>query len=197
MSRDREIQSFQNGPRFKKRLDAERSEFAADTGMLESAERRLLIVQHTVDCHAAGLDLRCDAARALNVRAAYVSVESVLRIVGDPDRVFFVLVGDDREDRPENLFPGDCHIILHVDKYRGFDEIARLKARRVSFASDKHLCTFFNTFPDVGLHTLILLLVHHWSHGGLWVGRIADWKGGQRVQDRLFDFPEATFRDKE
>jgi hypothetical protein len=70
MSRNGEIPSFQNGPRFKKRLDAERSEFAADTGMLESAERRLLIVQHSVDRHAAGLDLGCDAAHALNVKSA-------------------------------------------------------------------------------------------------------------------------------
>src|SRR5580658_448046 len=38
------IQSFQYGPRFKKRADAERSELTADTRMLESAERRLLIV---------------------------------------------------------------------------------------------------------------------------------------------------------
>ena len=58
--------------------------------MLESAERRLLIVQHAVDRNAAGEDLRGDAARALNVRAAHVSVEAVLRIVGDSDRILLV-----------------------------------------------------------------------------------------------------------
>jgi hypothetical protein len=49
--------SLQDGPRFKKRLDPERSEFAADAGMFESAERRLLIVKHAVDRHSAGSDL--------------------------------------------------------------------------------------------------------------------------------------------
>src|ERR1700722_7398051 len=121
------VESLQYGPRFKKCLDPERSEFTADAGMLESAEWRLLVVQHAVDRHAAGLKLRCDATGALNVRAAHVSVEAVLRIVGDPDRIVFVLVGDDREDGPENLFPGDCHVIVHIDKYRGSDEIAGLE----------------------------------------------------------------------
>src|SRR5579863_216927 len=190
-------QSLQDGPRLKERLDAERSEFTSEAGMLKSAERRLLIVQHAVDRYAAGSDLRCDAARALKVRTAYVSVEAVLSIVRYPDRILFVLVGDDREDGPENLFPGDCHIILHIDKYRGFDEITRLEAGRMSFASDKHLCTFFNTLANVGLHTLILLLVHHWSDGGFWVGRIADWKCARGGQDRPCDFLEATRRHEE
>jgi hypothetical protein len=44
MSLDREVQSLQDGPRFKKRLDAERSELTPDAGMLETAERSLLIV---------------------------------------------------------------------------------------------------------------------------------------------------------
>jgi len=39
-----ERRSLKDGPRFKKRLDPERSEFTADAGMFESAERRLLIV---------------------------------------------------------------------------------------------------------------------------------------------------------
>src|SRR5579863_9607533 len=72
---------FENGPRFKIRLDPECSEFAAEAGMLESAEWSLLIVYQAIDCYSAGLDMRCDAACALNVRAAHVSVEAILRIV--------------------------------------------------------------------------------------------------------------------
>ena len=40
---------FENCPRFEKRFDAVRAEFAANAGVLESAERRLLIVKHAVD----------------------------------------------------------------------------------------------------------------------------------------------------
>jgi len=73
--------SFEDGPRFKKRLDPERSEFTADAGMLESAERRLLIVQHSVDRNAAGEDLRGDAARALYVGPAYEGVKAEIRVI--------------------------------------------------------------------------------------------------------------------
>src|ERR1700722_15677164 len=107
-------ESLENGSRLKKRLDPERSEFAADAGVLESAERRLLIVQKSVDRDAAGEDSRGYATRAVTVRAPPVSVKTVLRIVGDPDRILVVPVCDDREDGPEDLFPGDCHIILHI-----------------------------------------------------------------------------------
>src|SRR5579871_3715048 len=191
------VELLQDGPRFKKRLDPEQSEFTADAGMLESAERRLLVVQHAVDCHATSLDPRGDAAGALNVCAAYISVEAVFRVVGDPDRIFFVFVGDDREDGPENLFPGDCHVILHIDKYRWSDEETRLKAGRVSLASNEQFCALFDTLANVGLHALVLLLVHHGPDGGLGVGRIAGWKRERSIQDRLFDFLEATLRHKQ
>ena len=97
---------FEDSPRFQIGLDAERSEFAADAGMLESAERRLLIIQQAIDRYPAGSDLRCDATCALKIRAAHVSVEAVLRIIGDPNRILVILVGDDRENGAENLFLG-------------------------------------------------------------------------------------------
>src|SRR5579872_3596718 len=109
--------SLQDCTRLEERLDPVDTKFATDAGVFESAERRLLIVQHAVDRYATGFDLRCDATGALCVRAADVSVEAVLRIVGDPDRIFFVLVGDDREDGSEYLFPGNCHVIRYIDEY--------------------------------------------------------------------------------
>jgi hypothetical protein len=36
--------TFENGSRFEKRIDPDRSEFAPNAGMLEPAEARLLIV---------------------------------------------------------------------------------------------------------------------------------------------------------
>jgi hypothetical protein len=121
-----------------------RFQIATDAGMLESAKWRLLIVQQATDRYPTGLDLRGNAARALNVCSAHVSVEAVLRIVGNPDCILFVLVGDDRKNGPENLFPSDSHLVRHVDENRGLYEIARFKAIRMPFASDKHLCAFFN-----------------------------------------------------
>src|ERR1700733_4663234 len=188
--------SLKDGLWLKKRLNSVDAKFATHAGLFESAERCLLVVWPAIDRNPAGLDLRCDSTDALNVSPTHVSVEAVLRIVGDPDCIFFVLVGDDREDGPENLFLGNRHVILHIDKYRRFHEVTRLKAGRVSFASDEHVCAFFNALANVCLHTLILLLVHHGSDGSFWIGRIADWKGGNSIDDRLFDFVEATLRHK-
>ena len=78
---------FEDSPRFEKRFDPERAEFAADARVLKSTEGRLLIVKHAVDRYASGLDLGRHATGALNVRTAHVSVEAVLRVVGYPDRI--------------------------------------------------------------------------------------------------------------
>jgi hypothetical protein len=108
----RQERSFENDPRFETRLDPVCAEFAAHAGGLESAERRLLIAKHAVDGYAAGLDRLSHPARALDVGPARESMEAEARVVGDPDRIFLGYVGDDREDRAENLFLGDGHIPL-------------------------------------------------------------------------------------
>src|SRR5260370_16221391 len=106
----RHERSFENGPGFETRLDPVCAEFAAHAGVLEPAERRLLIVKHAVDGYAAGLDLRSHPARALDVGPAHEGMEAEAWVVGDPDRIFLGFVGDDREDGAENLFLGDGHI---------------------------------------------------------------------------------------
>ena len=60
--------------------------------MLESAERRLLIIKHSVDRYPAGEDLRGYAACALNVAPAYVAVEAVARVVSDLDGIIVSFV---------------------------------------------------------------------------------------------------------
>src|SRR5260370_13855422 len=83
--------SLQDGPRFEKRLDPERTEFTSDAGVLEPAERRLLIVKQAVDDHAAGKDLRSHASRAPYVGPARVPVRSLARVALDPRRFFLGL----------------------------------------------------------------------------------------------------------
>jgi hypothetical protein len=61
---------FEYRSRFENGANAARAVLATHTRVFEPAERRLLIVQHAVDRHAAGLDLRSDASGALNVGAA-------------------------------------------------------------------------------------------------------------------------------
>jgi hypothetical protein len=84
--------SLKDRTRFEKRLDAVRTEFAANTRVLEPAERRLLIVQKPVDRHAAYQELGSHAAGAPYIGAVHVGVQAKARFVGDPDCVFVVVV---------------------------------------------------------------------------------------------------------
>src|SRR6266478_8645771 len=107
--------------------------------MLESAERRLLIVQHSVDRNAAGKDLRGDAARARYVGPAYEGVKAEIRVIGDSDRIFVGFVGDDTQNGAENLLPGNRHVVRHINKDRGLHEVTRIKAGRMTLAADEHI----------------------------------------------------------
>src|ERR1700758_4885609 len=92
--------SFKDRSRFEKRLDPEGAELTADARVLKSTEWGLLVVKHAVDRYA---------PRALYVSAAYVGVKPEFRVIGDSDRVFLVLIGDDRQDGPKYLLSGDGH----------------------------------------------------------------------------------------
>ena len=101
-------------------------------------------------------------------------MQTIFRVVGDPDRVVLGVVGDHAEHGAENLFLGDRHVVVHVDEHGGFDEVARIETLRMTFSADQHLRSFLNALANVGLHPFILLLRHHRSDAGLGVGRIAD-----------------------
>ena len=102
-----------------------------------------------------------------------MSVEAVFRFVGDPDRIIFGFVGDDTQDRAEDLFPSDCYVVRHIDEQGGLYEVTLFETLRMTLAADEHFRTFFNPFADVGLHSLVLLQRHHRADGGLWISRIA------------------------
>jgi hypothetical protein len=80
----------------------------------------LLIVQQAVYRHAARKKLRSHVARAPCIGSVHVGVQAVARVVGNPDCIFVVVIGDDTEDGTENLFPGNCHVVLHIDEHLGF-----------------------------------------------------------------------------
>src|SRR5579872_4498478 len=141
--------SFKDGPRFKKRLDPERTEFTADAGMLEATKWRLLVVKHAVDRYAPSEELRRYATRAFYVGAAYVSVKAEVRVIGDSDRIFLVVIGDDRQDGAKNLFSCDRHVVLDIDKHRGLYEVTRLKTFWMALTAHEHVRTLLNALADV------------------------------------------------
>src|SRR5579863_101753 len=153
--------------------------------MLETAKWRLLIIQHAVDRYAAGEDSRGYAARTSYIAAAYVGVKAKVRVVGDPDHIFFVFVSDDAQHGSEYLFPRDRHIIVHANEHSRFYEVTCLQPFGMAFAADQYLCSFLNAFANIRLHALILLLGHHGSDCGLGIGGFAGWKCRNSVQNCL------------
>src|SRR5260370_28323711 len=165
--------------------------------MLETAKWRLLVVKHAVDRYAPGEELGRHATRAFYVGTVYVGVKAEVRVIGDPDRIFLVFIGDDGQDGAENLLPGNGHVVLHIDKHSGLYEVTGLKPFWMAFAADQHVRALVNAFADVGLHPLVLLLAHHRADCGLGIGRITDRKFRNSVHDYSHDLVEAALRHQE
>ena len=60
-----------------------------------------------------------DGLRAVDVLARHAAREAVVVVVGHLDGVVDVLVWEDAQDRPEDLFASDRHLVVHVGEDRG------------------------------------------------------------------------------
>src|SRR5580693_8266933 len=169
--------SYKDGCWLKKRRYAVFAIFAADTGVFEPAPGCLRIVGHVIDHDTAGPQMRRHAACALDVSPQDGGVETVFGVVGNADRFVLGVIGDHTEHGAENLFLGDGHAVLHIDEHRWLHEPTCFETLRVAFSSDQHLRAFFNAFPNVGFHALILFLRYHGSNHDVGIGRIADREG--------------------
>ena len=78
--------------------------------LLVAAERRERVEGAAVDLDLPGAHPPRDALGALRVGRPDAAGEAVDRVVGDPDRVVLVVVGDDRQHRAEDLLLGDRHV---------------------------------------------------------------------------------------
>ena len=174
-----------------------RAIFTADAGIFEPAPGRLRIVRHAVDHDPAGPQPRGHASRAREVSTKDGGVKTISGVVGDSDRVFLGVIGDDAEHGAENLFPRDRHVVLDVHEYRGLHEVTRFETFGMALAADQHFGAFFDAFADVGLHAIVLLLRHHRSDGGLGIGRVADGEGAHGVHDGALDRVELLARHEE
>src|SRR6266704_100862 len=101
--RDEDVLGFGEG---KRRV---RAELAAESGRLESAERRP-VAHRRVRVHreVAGLDGAADPDRLADVTRPDRSGQPERAVVGDADHVGLVVERDDRHDRTEDLFVQDA-----------------------------------------------------------------------------------------
>src|SRR6266851_5385919 len=121
----------------------------------------------------------CEATRRarLEVGPEDGGVETIPRVVGNSDCLILGVIGDDTQHGAKNLFLGDRHLVFHVDENGGLHEVTRFKTCRMALATDKYFCSLLYAFADVRLHSVVLVLRHHRSDGGLWIRRIADGEG--------------------
>src|SRR5258708_34799121 len=105
--------------------------------------------------------------RALEVGPEDGGVETIFRVVGNPDCLTLGVISDDTQNGAKNLFLGDRHVVLHVDENGGLHEVACLEARRMALASAEDFCAFLYTFAGVRLHSLLLFRRDHLTEGVL------------------------------
>ena len=85
-------------------------------------------------------------------------METILGVVGDPDRLVLGVISDDGEYRAEDLFLSDRHVVLHVDKNRGLHEVAHFETFRMPLAADENLRAFLDALANIRLYAFILFL---------------------------------------
>src|SRR5579864_8503497 len=124
-------------------------------------------------------------------------MKTIFRVVGNPDCLILGVISDDTQNGAENLFLSDRHIVFHVDENGGLHEVTRFKTCRMAFATDEDFCAFLYTFADVRLHSLVLVLRHHRSDGGLWISRIADGEGTHLIPYGPLHLVEPALRNEE
>src|SRR5216684_3546865 len=137
--------------RLKESFEAVDTVFAADPGLLDTSERSKRFVSQRVHLHSADLHSCSDAQRSLHVGGKHVTLEAIRRIVCDGDRLFFIAVRQDREDRPEDFVLSDLHVVANVAEDGGAYEPAAVQVFGTALSSGNKAGACGNADPDVAL----------------------------------------------
>lgn len=160
-------------------LEAVFPAFASGARGLHPAER-LAQVAHVlaVDEDHPGLDAACQAMGLADVLGPDVGGQAVFHVVGQAQRLGFVLERDQADHRAEDLLLGDAHAVVHVGEHRGLDELplaqVRRQAGRTLQAAGHQGGAFLEADADVAGDLVVVGLGDHRADLGLRVLRIAD-----------------------
>src|SRR5262249_8786690 len=122
-----------------------------DARLLVAAKRRMGgISVIAIGPHATGLDSGAEMVSAIWVSASDTRAEAVEGIVGDRECLLVVFKGLHRNNRAEDLFLEDTHLVMALEHGR-LDIIATLQfaAEHVALAADKNLGAFFLADVDI------------------------------------------------
>src|SRR5258708_30985863 len=114
-----------------------------------------------------GLNLQREPHTALAVPREHRRREAVLGLIGDVQRLLFILDLDDGCYRAEDFVLCDCHVVRHVGKD------VRRQHLAIGQAAQQLARAILPCALDACQMTAQLLLVDHWSDGHRWIARIA------------------------
>jgi hypothetical protein len=132
-------------------------QLTADAGLLVAAERSFRGID---PLDIVGPDRRC---------------QTVDRIVGHPGDFLVILERDNRQNRAEDLFLGNGHVVGDVVEDGWLDEVAVGKSLfGDSAATVGEICSAFLGHLDIAQDAVALIRRNHWSHLGVPVQRVAN-----------------------
>src|SRR6185436_19511176 len=126
---------------------------AAESGLLEPAERDAEVGAPAVVPDRARPELASDVARAVGVLGEHGRVETEDGVVGDPDRIVLVVGRDHAEDGAEDLLLGDRRGIVDVAEDGRFDIPTTLEILRATTAGRERRA-LLDALRDVALDAI-------------------------------------------
>src|SRR5438132_2349239 len=149
-------------------LECVRPELASDSRLLEPAERRGHADRRVrIDRDRPGLERACDAQRAGAVPGPDRARQAVDSVVGQPDRLGFVLEGNHRGHRSEDLLARGAVVVRDGAEHGRREPVARPLGR---LAADRDRRVVVDERCDL----LALLGGDQWPHLRPLVERVAD-----------------------
>ena len=127
--------------------------------------------------HVASADAFGNAARMIHVSGRDVTRKTVRSVVGDGDRLFFVVVRNHAQNGAENFFTGDGHIVGYIGKDGWLGEISPSYSVRLPQTASDQRRAFFQTLVDQPLDFAELRFPGQWAHLRLFRQRIAHLRG--------------------
>src|SRR5580693_1606783 len=162
------------------------AEFTADAAGLDAAEGRPGVGQIAVDADGAGPHPPGDVLAVLGVGGPHRAAEAVVGVVGYPDGVFFVAVGDDGQHGSEDFFLRDRGGVVDVGEHSWLDEPAAVQVPGASAACDQ-AGAVAGSLSDIPFNAVAVPVGGHGPDLGGWVEGVAHGQRGREGRERVDD----------
>ena len=142
---------------------AEHPAFTANARLLIAAKRASGAREGTIDANHASPQFARNPVGLGSVGGLDIGRQTIGRIIGDLDGVFFAVKRDHDNDGAKDFFARDAHIIVHIGKDGWFGEVSFVNAIRFAHTPDQKFRPFVNACLNKGLNPVILDVADQWA----------------------------------